>query len=192
MFLLPEFDGPSHVGEGWQKLNVTTCFNYSPWNKYCPEPPCGQFDPTKARLYDILGEIYSEMYDAFGQPDRFHMGGDEVGEECWETSKDIQNWIQNHKLKPDTNGFMELWGYFQRNALERMDRIANENTTIILWTSTMTGKKYVEKYLDKDRYVIQVSEIEEDENQRFNLLLSRIEKNFKTDQKHNKFFWKKS
>lgn len=156
---MPEFDGPAHVGEGWQEKNVTACFNMEPWVDYCSEPPCGQFDPTKSNLYDILENIYREMYNAFGRPDRFHMGGDEVTEECWKTSQNILDWIKNRDLNVTTNAFMELWGYFQTNAVERIDRIANENTKIILWTSTLTGKNYVEKYLDKEKYVIQVRKI---------------------------------
>lgn len=154
--LLPEFDGPAHVGEGWQNTNVTTCFDLEPWELYCTEPPCGQFDPTKDHLYDILEDIYREMYNAFGKPDRFHMGGDEVREECWKTSDDIREWIQARGLNRDRNGFMELWGYFQRNALARMDKVTAKNLPIILWTSRLTSKDFVEKYLDKQRYIIQV------------------------------------
>lgn len=154
--MLPEFDAPGHVGEGWQTKNVTTCFNLEPWSKYCSGPPCGQFDPTKDIVYDILEDIYREMYDAFGRPDRFHMGGDEVHEECWKVSTDIQNWLDARGLQPNRDGFMELWSYFQQKALQRLDSVTDTKLPIILWSSTLTGKKYVEKYLDKERYVIQV------------------------------------
>lgn len=52
--VLPEFDAPAHVGEGWQNTGLVTCFNWQPWQLYCVEPPCGQFDPTKNKLYDVL------------------------------------------------------------------------------------------------------------------------------------------
>lgn len=52
--ILPEFDAPAHVGEGWQDTDFVTCFNQKPWQNYCVEPPCGQFDPTKSGLYDAL------------------------------------------------------------------------------------------------------------------------------------------
>ncbi|XP_031637657.1 chitooligosaccharidolytic beta-N-acetylglucosaminidase-like [Contarinia nasturtii] len=155
VLLLPEFDTSAHVSAGWQK-NVTTCVNMEPWHIYCAVPACGQLDPTKNHVYDILEDIYREMYDAFGKPDRFHMGGDEVFEKCWEVSEDIRNWIQDHGLQLDTNGFMELWGFFQQKALERMDRVTATNVSIILWTSTLTGKEYVEKHLDKERHIIQI------------------------------------
>ena len=52
--VMPEFDAPAHVGEGWQDTNFVTCFKATPWENYCVEPPCGQLDPTKPDLYDVL------------------------------------------------------------------------------------------------------------------------------------------
>lgn len=155
--MLPEFDAPAHVGEGWQNKNVTACFNMEPWEYYCTEPPCGQLDPTKDHLYDILEDIYRELYEAFGKPDRFHMGGDEVHEECWKSSKDIRKWMLNKGLQLDRNGFMELWGHFQTKAVTRMNKFTGDTFPIIMWSSTLTNKDYVEKYLDKQKYIIQVN-----------------------------------
>lgn len=52
--IIPEFDAPAHVGEGWQNTDFVVCFNAKPWQNYCVEPPCGQFDPTKDKLYDAI------------------------------------------------------------------------------------------------------------------------------------------
>lgn len=30
--VLPEFDAPAHVGEGWQDTGLTVCFNVSTWS----------------------------------------------------------------------------------------------------------------------------------------------------------------
>lgn len=59
--LLPEFDAPAHVGEGWQDTDYVACFNKKPWQSYCVEPPCGQLDPTKAGLYDVLEGIFHKI-----------------------------------------------------------------------------------------------------------------------------------
>jgi hexosaminidase len=77
--VLPEFDAPAHVGEGWQWAgpNVTVCVNAQPWVNYCVEPPCGQLNPTNDTVYEILGGIYHDIFALF-EPDIFHMGGDEV------------------------------------------------------------------------------------------------------------------
>jgi hexosaminidase len=41
------------------------------------EPPCGQLNPLKDGVYDVLKGIYSDMLEVFDS-DVFHMGGDEV------------------------------------------------------------------------------------------------------------------
>lgn len=156
--VLPEFDAPAHVGEGWQKHNVTTCFNYQPWQKYCVEPPCGQFDPSKDKLYDLLEKLYAEMYDLFDSPDIFHMGGDEVSISCWDTSAELKKWMTSKGWSFTDADYMKVWGYFQQKALERFDKVANSSAPIILWTSRLTKEPFVNQYLDKDRYIIQIWE----------------------------------
>lgn len=113
-------------------------------------------DPTKDYLYDILEDIYREMYASFRKPDIFHMGGDEVSTACWNSSVGIQNWMLKKGWNLTQSDFMRLWGHFQDNALERLDRVAERKLPIIMWTSHLTDVPYVEKYLDKDRYIIQV------------------------------------
>lgn len=156
MIVLPEFDAPAHVGEGWQKKNLTTCFNYQPWVKYCVEAPCGQLNPIKDELYDVLEDIYQEMYTAFHKPRIFHMGGDEVSHSCWNTSVEIKDWMLKKGWGLAESDFMKLWGHFQENALQRVDRVWGEKIPIIMWTSRLTDVPYVQDYLDKDRYIIQV------------------------------------
>lgn len=156
VLVLPEFDAPAHVGEGWQKKNATACFNYQPWIKYCVEPPCGQLDPTKDHMYDILEDIYTEMYAAFGKPDIFHMGGDEVSHKCWNASADIQQWMLARGWSLTEADFIKLWGHFQETALQRLDKVTQRRLPIIMWTSRLTDVPFLEQHLDKDRYIIQV------------------------------------
>ena len=48
--VLPEFDAPAHVGNGWQFAEekhpewgrLAVCVNQEPWQEFCVEPPCGQ------------------------------------------------------------------------------------------------------------------------------------------------------
>lgn len=154
--VLPEFDAPAHIGEGWQNTGLTTCFNYQPWNKYCVEPPCGQFDPSKDELYNYLEDIYREMLTNFQDPDVFHMGGDEVSVACWNTSATLQKWMLEKGWGLAESDFMKLWGYFQENALKRVDSLTKEKKPIILWTSRLTEEPFVDDYLDNSRYIIQI------------------------------------
>lgn len=148
-------DAPAHVGEGWQYTDLLTCFNIQPWQNFCYEAPCGQFNPTIDSLYDILDDIYREMNEMFNHPDIFHMGGDEVKFECWETSVNLTNWMTNQGWNLNDAGYMQLWSYFQNKALERLDKWARDDTKIILFTSTLTNPEYLH-YLDNSRYFIQV------------------------------------
>ncbi|KAH8398294.1 hypothetical protein KR215_002721, partial [Drosophila sulfurigaster] len=156
--VMPEFDSPAHVGEGWQHKNMTACFNAQPWQKFCVEPPCGQLDPTVTEMYDVLQDIFSDMFDLF-DPDIFHMGGDEVSVGCWNSSETIRNWMTKQGWNLNEADFMRLWGHYQTEALKRWDNVtstAAAPTPIVLWTSTLTEEPYIDDYLDPQRYIIQI------------------------------------
>jgi Glycosyl hydrolase family 20, catalytic domain. len=54
--------------------------------------------------------------------------------------------------------FLQLWGdVFQKKALEKVVE-ANEGKElpIVLWTSHLTEKGYVDRYLDNKTYIIQI------------------------------------
>lgn len=152
---MPEFDAPAHVGEGFQGLDITACFNAQPWNKFCVEPPCGQLDPTQEQLYDVLQKIYTDMFTVF-KPDIFHMGGDEVSNSCWNSSTRIQNWMIDQGWGLNDADFLKLWGLFQEKALAKVEQISGKELPIILWTSHLTQLPHVTQYLDKNKYIIQV------------------------------------
>ncbi|KAI4469177.1 beta-hexosaminidase [Holotrichia oblita] len=154
--VLPEFDAPAHVGEGWQDTGFVTCFNKQPWYQYCVEPPCGQLDPTQEGLYDYLEGIYQDMIDQFN-PDIFHMGGDEVSLGCWNSTPSIVSWMEETKgWGTEEEDFMKLWDVFQSKALERYNKISGKEVPIIMWTSTLTKPEYIKQYLPNDKYIIQI------------------------------------
>lgn len=154
--VMPEFDAPAHVGEGWQHKDMIACLNAQPWKDYCVEPPCGQFDPTVEDLYPILEDIYREMFELF-DPDVFHMGGDEVSVNCWNSSKRIQDWMLQKGWGLNESDFIRLWGHFQTEALNRVDTVAHsQQPSITMWTSQLTDVPYIDEYLDKERYNIQI------------------------------------
>ncbi|KAJ8925415.1 hypothetical protein NQ315_009247, partial [Exocentrus adspersus] len=139
--VMPEFDAPAHVGEGWQDTGLVTCLNWQPWQSYCVEPPCGQFDPTKSKLYDVIEDIYGDMITQF-DPDIFHMGGDEVNFNCWNSTNSIVEWMSKEKGWGQTEeDFLKLWDYFQQQALERLYKKAGGEIPVIMWTSHLTEKE---------------------------------------------------
>lgn len=56
----------------------------------------------------------------------FHMGGDEVSERCWNSSEEITNFI--HQNRWNSNGFLELWNYFQKKAQAKAYKVGNAVT----------------------------------------------------------------
>lgn len=90
-------------------------------------------------------------------PDIFHMGGDEVSIKCWNSTPSIVKWMQEtHGWNNEEESFIKLWNLFQTQALERFDKHSKNKIPIIMWTSTLTRKEYVQRYLSKDRYIIQI------------------------------------
>jgi hexosaminidase len=149
--VIPEFDTPAHVGEGWQHTGVTLCYKEpgtrAQWR--------GHFDPTKDELYDILEDIYREIVKNFN-PIVFHMGGDEVSIACWNSSASIKNWMASRDIPINESGFMQLWSHFQEKAIERLDKVMNAKVPIVVWTSSLTEDPYLSQLLDKDRYIVQI------------------------------------
>lgn len=95
--MVPEFDAPAHVGYGWQWTgkNVVVCLNEQPWQNYCVEAPCGQFDPTEEYLYHLLQKLYEDFFDLFSVDSIFHMGGDEVHFACWNKTTKITDFMKD-------------------------------------------------------------------------------------------------
>ncbi|CAG9578151.1 unnamed protein product [Danaus chrysippus] len=153
--VLPEFDAPAHVGEGWQETDLTVCFKAEPWSSYCVEPPCGQLNPTKEELYDVLQDIYTDMAEVFPS-DLFHMGGDEVSERCWNSSRQVQEFMEENRWGLEKASYLQLWNYFQNKAQDRVYKAFGKRIPLILWTSTLTDYRHVDKFLNKDDYIIQV------------------------------------
>jgi hexosaminidase len=153
--IIPEFDAPAHVGEGWQNTDFVVCFNAKPWQNYCVEPPCGQFDPTKDKLYDAIEALYGDMLEQF-DPVIFHMGGDEVHFGCWNSTDSIVEWMETEKgWGRSEQDFVKLWDLFQNESLTRLYKKADKQIPVIMWTSTLTQKEYLE-LLPKDKYIIQI------------------------------------
>ncbi|GLH00644.1 Chitooligosaccharidolytic beta-N-acetylglucosaminidase, partial [Gryllus bimaculatus] len=180
--VLPELDQPAHVGEGWQWApNTTVCFKAEPWQQYCVEPPCGQLDPTNDYVYDILGNLYSEFLELFDS-DIFHMGGDEVNFNCWNSSETITKWMANNNYGRSEADFIRLWKNFQERSYARLIKAnGGKQLPVVLWTSHLTLKGQVHLNLEKEKYIIQIWTKGNDEivpelvNQGFRVIFSNYE-----------------
>jgi len=181
--VLPEFDAPAHVGNGWQFAEknhpewgkLAVCVNQEEWQDYCVEPPCGQFNIVNDKLYEVLGLVFEEYMELFNGTDVFHMGGDEVNMNCYNSSQEIRDYLERENKVGTEDDILELWRSFQRKAF-RLVAEANhgERMPAILWTNTMT-EKGAEKFLTKDDYIIQIWTTGQDHS-----IADVINKEFKT------------
>ncbi|XP_045777364.1 beta-hexosaminidase subunit alpha-like [Maniola jurtina] len=117
--VIPEFDVPGHTaswGNAYPGI-LTECYeNGRPIG-------LGPIDPTKNMTYKILRDLFKEVQNLF--PDKyFHVGGDEVDLECWESNPDLINYmLANNLIATD------LHALFMRNVIPLL---AN-NTTPVVW-----------------------------------------------------------
>lgn len=90
------------------------------------------------------------------QPDIFHMGGDEVNFNCWNSTDSITKWMKEQNWDLTEADFIKLWNHFQNNAVQRLYKSAGKEIPVIMWTSHLTYEKYLLDSLPKDKYIIQV------------------------------------
>lgn len=160
--IMLEIDAPAHAGNGWQwgqtagLGNLAVCVNQQPWRQYCIQPPCGQLNPANHNVYRVLRDLYRDIIDLLPSGEIFHMGGDEVFYPCWNSSKEIIDWMDSRGMGRSTSDFLQVWAEYQKTALNIWDEeVGHAKSQILLWSSHLTSPGIIEKYLEKDRYVIQ-------------------------------------
>lgn len=161
--IVPEFDAPAHVGNGWQFAEknhpewgkLAVCVNQEPWQSFCVEPPCGQLNLVNDKMYEVLANIYAEYADTFDS-DVFHMGGDEVNFNCYNSSQEIREFLDRENKVGTHADILDLWRSFQTRAFRLLTEANNgQKKPAILWTNSMT-EEGVESYLTKEDYIIQI------------------------------------
>ena len=177
--MLPEFDAPAHVGNGWQfgekegLGRLAVCVEQEPWQDYCVEPPCGQLNPVNQNIYKVLGKLYQDFMELF-DVEMFHMGGDEVNLNCWNTTDEVKQHLADRGQTGTEKELLELWKDFQNTAAEKVYEAAGRKVPIILWTNSLTENGRVDQYLSNEDYVIQIWTTGEDE-----VIKELLDKNYK-------------
>lgn len=155
--ILIEMDTPAHAGNGWnwgpyENLGeLAVCVNQQPWSLYCGEPPCGQLNPDNPNVYKVLENLYRDILELTEEKEIFHLGGDEVNLHCWEQHQTKISTPYNYTDLHDT------WGEFTVQAMKRLEQANNGRIipNIIMWSSDLTKRPYIEKYLNKHRTIVQ-------------------------------------
>ena len=117
--VIPELDVPGHVTSwlvrypewGLRKTGLSTRFGV---HRAC-------LDPSSETLYQDLEALFSEVIDVF--PDEFfHIGGDEVHPEWWESDEGVQAFSQTKGL----DGVPEVQNYFSNRVFEILSRLGKK------------------------------------------------------------------
>jgi hexosaminidase len=68
----------------------------------------------------MLGELYKDFFDLFPEMDMFHMGGDEVNLNCWNSSQEIREYLTANGQTGTEEELVQLWNLFQVRSFPRL------------------------------------------------------------------------
>ncbi len=156
--VVPELDQPAHAGNGWQAFpdDYTVCVNQEPWYDYCVEPPCGQLNPVKKEVVQVLEEIYAEWWDVF-RFDTFHLGADEVDLRCYNASPAVTDHMEEKGIPRTEKGFVRVWSDFMSASSSALRRSVPKGHDVdyVVWTSKLTHEEHIDN-LPPDQYTVHV------------------------------------
>ncbi|XP_049876930.1 beta-hexosaminidase subunit beta-like [Pectinophora gossypiella] len=121
--IFPEIDTPGHVTSwGLSHPEIMT---------QCKESHRRPLNPVKNETYDLLRELFREVQDML--PDRyFHLGGDDVLEECWTEDPITQQYMKEHQMSTD-----DLYGLYMNNTM----KLLKNDTIPVMWEEAYFNKK---------------------------------------------------
>jgi hexosaminidase len=118
--VVPEFDMPGH-SRSWFLGYPELASGPGPYELVSSADPV--MDPTQEQTYKFLDKFIAEMAKLF--PDAyFHIGGDEVNGQQWNSNPKIQNFIRAHGMKNN----QDLQAYFN----QRLQKIVSKHHRIMI------------------------------------------------------------
>lgn len=91
----------------------------------------GPINPTIDENYDFIFSLFEEIVEVF--PDQYiHLGGDEVGFECWQSNQDILNYMKQFNI----SSFVQLEEFYIQKLI---DKISLLNKNSIVWQEVYTN-----------------------------------------------------
>ncbi|CRK88449.1 CLUMA_CG002241, isoform A [Clunio marinus] len=125
--VMPEFDTPGHT-RSWGASHPELLTK-------CGGPYTGKLGPINPIIdsnYDFLFNLFEEIGEVF--PDLFvHLGGDEVGFECWETNQDIIDYMKTFNI----TSFANLEEFYIQKLIDKISRL--DKLTSVVWQEVYTN-----------------------------------------------------
>lgn len=124
--VMAEFDTPGHTASwGASHPELLT---------QCDGPykgKLGPLNPIDDDVYTFIFELFEEVVDVF--PDNHvHLGGDEVGFECWETNKEILEFMKMHNI----TSFEVLEELYIQKLIDHVSKLKKNS---IVWQEVYTN-----------------------------------------------------
>ncbi|CAH9065387.1 unnamed protein product [Cuscuta europaea] len=118
--IMAEVDVPGHAeswGKGYPDL----------W----PSPTCREpLDVSKNFTFDVVSGILADMRKIFPF-ELFHLGGDEVHTDCWNSTPHVKQWLEDHNMTPN-----DAYQYF---VLRGQEIAISQNWTPVNWEETFNA-----------------------------------------------------
>ncbi|KAG6456375.1 hypothetical protein O3G_MSEX009696 [Manduca sexta] len=118
--VIPEFDVPGHTSSwGVAYPNILTrCYQNGQYLGL------GPMNPIHNVTYKLLQDLFREVQERF--PDKyFHVGGDEVELDCWESNTELREYMTQHDMTSAT----QLHSLFMANVIP----LLGNNAKAIVW-----------------------------------------------------------
>lgn len=91
----------------------------------------GPINPTIDENYDFIFSLFEELVEVF--PDLyFHLGGDEVGFECWQSNQDILNYMKQFNI----SSFVQLEEFYIQKIIDKVSALKKNS---IVWQEVYTN-----------------------------------------------------
>jgi len=120
--VVPEFDMPGH-SRSWAAAYPDLASALGPFRTGRIANADTVMDPTREATYKFLGKFIAEMAALF--PDAyFHIGGDEVNNQPWDSNPKIQQFIHAHGMKNNR----DLQAYFN----QRLQKMVSKHGKIMM------------------------------------------------------------
>jgi hexosaminidase len=137
--VIPEVDTPGHSSSGWKQVDpdIVACQNSWWSNDNWPlhtavEPNPGQLDIVYNKTYKVVEKVYNELSGIFTD-NFFHVGGDEIHDNCYNFSSRTQEWFAANQSRT-YNDLLQLWVDTAVPIFEKP-----KNRRLIMWEDVLTA-----------------------------------------------------
>ncbi|WEW58348.1 woronin body major protein [Emydomyces testavorans] len=149
--VVPEIDMPGHSASGWKQIDpdVVACedswWSNDVWEKHTAvEPNPGQLDIANDKTYELVEKVYNDISALFTD-DWFHVGGDELQPNCFNTSKHVREWFKQDSSRT----FNTLLQHWVDKTVPMMKKV-KPNRRLVMWEDIVLSENMHATNVSKD------------------------------------------